>query len=265
MAPYCACPKCHWLVCFKIVKMVNFLWCDIYFHKRKNGEDQKITPFFRWGQLRLRCLGIKSGSSGVRDGTHVVSCSQTSPSSFPIASQSLVWLISHIWLFATPWTAAHQASLSFTISLSFLKLMSIKSVIPSNHLIICHPLLPLPSVFPSIRVFCSALALHITWLKYCSVSISFSNSGLISFRIDWFHLAVQGTLKNLLQPHNSKVSILQHPTFFMVQLSHPDMTTGKTIALTIQTFVSKLMSQLFNILSGFVIAVFPSSKCLFGA
>ena len=163
------------------------------------------------------------------------------------------------------WTVAYQAPLSSTVSWNLLKFMSLVSVMPSNYLILCFPLLLLPSVFPSIRVFCSALALHITWLKYCSFSISFSNSGLISFRIDWFHLAVQGTLKNLLQPHNSKVSVLQHPTFFMVQLSHPDMTTGKTIALTIQTFVSKLMDQLFNILSGFVIAFFPSSKCLFEA
>ena len=130
-----------------------------------------------------------------------------------------------------------------------------------------HPPSPAspPALFPSIRVSCSALALRITWPKYCNFSISFSNSGLISFRLDWFHLAVQGTLKNLFQPHNSKASILQHSTFFMVQLSHPDMTTGKTIALTIQTFVSKLMSQLFNTLSGFVTAFLPSSKCLFGA
>ena len=140
--------------------------------------------------------------------------------------------LSHVQLFATPWTAAHQASLSFTISRSLLKLMSIESVMPSNHLVLCHPLLP--SIFPSIRVFSSESALCIRWPKYWSFSISSSNeySALISFRIDCLDLlAVQGTLKSLLQHHSSKSSILQHSAFFMVQLSHPYMTTGKTIAL----------------------------------
>ena len=142
------------------------------------------------------------------------------------------------------WTVACQASLSFTISQSFLKLMSIESVMPSNHLILCHPLLLLPSIFPSIRVFSNELVLYIRWPKYWSFrfSISPSNdySGLISFRIDWFDpLAVQGTLKSLLQHHSSKASILQHSVFFRVQLSHPYMTTGKTIALTRQTFVGQ--------------------------
>ena len=166
-------------------------------------------------------------------------------------------VLSPVWLFATPWTAAQQASLSITNSQSLLKLMSIKLVMPSNHLILCHPLL-LPSIFPSIRVFSNKSVLHIRWPKYWgfSFSISPSNeySGLISFRIDLFDLlAVQGTLKNLLQHHNSKASILSHSTFFMVQLSHPYMT----IALTIQTFVQKVISLLFNMLSRFVIA-FPS-------
>ena len=142
---------------------------------------------------------------------------------------------------ATPWTAARQASLSFTISQSLLKLMSIESVIPSNHLIFCHPLL-LPSIFPSIRVFSNDSALCIRWPKYWSFSSSISPSneysGLISFRMDWFDLcAVQGTLKSLLQHHSSKASILWSSAFFIVQLSHPHMTTGKTIALTRQTFV----------------------------
>ena len=141
---------------------------------------------------------------------------------------------------ATPWTAAHQASLSFTISWSLLKLMSIKSVMPSNRLVPCHPRLLLPSVFPSIRVFSSESVLRIRWPKYWSFSFSISPSneysGLISFRIDWLELlAVQGTLKSLLQHHSSKASILRCSIFFIVQLSHPYMTTGKTIALTIQT------------------------------
>ena len=131
----------------------------------------------------------------------------------------------------TPWTAAHQASLSFTISRSFLKLMSIELVMPSNHLILCCPLLLLPSIFPSIRVFSSELVLHLRWPKYWSFNFSISPSneysGLISFRIDWFDvLAAQGTLKNLLQHHNLKASILQHSAFFIVQLSHLYMTAG---------------------------------------
>ena len=142
--------------------------------------------------------------------------------------------------------------------------MSIDSVMPTNHLILCHPLLLLPSIFPSIRVFSNESALHIRWPKYCSFSISSSNeySGLISFRIDWLDLlAVQGTLKSL-QHHSSKATILWHSAFFMVQISHPYMTTGKIIALTRRTFVGKVMSLLFNILSMFVIAFLPRSKCL---
>ena len=138
-------------------------------------------------------------------------------------------------LFATPWTAAHQASLSFTISWSLLKLMSIESVMPSNHLTLCCQLLLLPSIFPSIRIFSSELALCIRWTKYRSFSFSISPSsespGLISFSIDWFDfLAVQGALKNLLQHHSSKASILWLSAFFIVHLSHPYMTTGKAIA-----------------------------------
>jgi len=134
--------------------------------------------------------------------------------------------LSCVWLFATPWTAAHQASLSFTISQSWLKLTSIESVMPSKHLILFRSLLLLPSIFPSIRVFSSESALWIRWPKYWSFSFSISPSneysGLISFRMDWLDLlAVQGTLKSLLQHHSSKASILQHSAFFMVQLSHP--------------------------------------------
>ena len=152
-----------------------------------------------------------------------------------------------------------------TNSRSLLKLMSIELVMPSNHLILCRPLLLLTSIFPSIRIFSSELALHIKQPKYWSFSISPSNenSGLISFRIDWLDLlAVQGTLKSLLQHHSSKTSIFRHSAFFMTQFSHPYMTTGKTIALTKWTFVGKVMSLLFNTLSRFIIAFFPRSKHL---
>ena len=151
--------------------------------------------------------------------------------------------LSHIQLFATPWTAAHQAFLYFTVSQSLLRLRSIESMMPSNHLILCHPLLFLPSVFTSIRVFASESAPHIRWPKFCSFSFSISPSseysGLISFRIDWFGLlAVQGTVKSFLQHHNSKTPILWCSAFFTVGLSHLYMSTGKSIALTRQTFVS---------------------------
>ena len=166
--------------------------------------------------------------------------------------------LSHVWLFATQWIVAHQASLSFTNSRSLLKPTSIESVMPSNHLILCCPLLLLPSIFPSIRVFSKESVLCIRWPKYWSfsfnISISPSNeySGLISFRIDWFDLfSAQWTLKSLLQYHSSKASILQHLAFFTVQLSHPYMITGKTIALTRQTFVGKVMSLLSNMVFRF--------------
>ena len=169
--------------------------------------------------------------------------------------------LSRVQLFATPWTAAHWASLSFTISWSLLKFMSFESVMLFNHLILCHSLILLPSIFPSIRAFCNELALHIRWSKYWSFSISPSNeySGLTSFRIQFDLLAVQGTLKSLLQKHNLKASILRGSAFLMVQLSHLYMTNGETIALT---FVSKVMSRLFNTQSGFVIAFPAWSQCL---
>ena len=168
----------------------------------------------------------------------------------------------------TPWTATRQASLSITNSWSLLKLMSVESVMPSNHLILCCSLLFLPSIFPSIRVFSNESALHIRWPKYGSFSFSISPSneysGLISFRMDWLDLlAVQGTFKSLLQHHSSKESILQGSAFSIVQLSHPYMTTGKTIALTRWTFVGKVMSLLFNMLSRLVITFLPRSKRLF--
>jgi len=163
-----------------------------------------------------------------------------------------------------PWTASHQASLSITNSQSLLKLRSIESVMTSIHLILCHPLL-LSSIFLSIRVFSNELAVHIRWPKYWSFSISPSNehSGLISFRIDWLDLlAVQWILKNLLQHHSPKASILCCSALFMVWLLHPYVTTGKTIALTIQTFVGKVMSLLFNMLFRLVIRFLSRSKCL---
>ena len=169
---------------------------------------------------------------------------------------SSVYLLSHVPLFATQWTVARQASLSITNSWSLLKLMSIESVMSSNHLILCRPLLLLPSIFPSIR-----------WPKYWSFSFNTSPSneysGLISFRMDWLDLlAVQGTLKSLLQHHSSKASIIQWSAFFIVQFSHPYMITGKTIALTRLTFVGKVMSLLSNMLSRLVILFLPRSKHL---
>ena len=181
-------------------------------------------------------------------------------------------LLSHGWLFATPWTVACQASLPFTIFQSLLNLMSKLSCpfsqwLPSNHLILCCPLLLLPSIIPSVRVSSSESALGIRWPKYWSFSFSIISSskysGLISFRIDWFDLlAVQGALKSLLQHPSPKASFLWCSAFFMVQLSHLYMTTGKILALTIWIFVSKVMPLLFNTLSRFVLAFLPKSKRL---
>ena len=172
-----------------------------------------------------------------------------------------------VWLFATPWTSAHQASLSITNSWSLLKLMSIELVRPFNHLILCCPLLLLPSIFPSIRVFSKESVLWIRWPKYWSFSLSISPSneysGLIFFRMNLLDLlAVQGTLKSLLQHNSSKAAILQHLAFSIVQLSHPYMTTRKTIALTSWTFVGQVMSLLFDMLSRLAIAFLSRSKHL---
>ena len=204
---------------------------------------------------------------------------------------SPVQLLSCVRLFATPWTAACQASLSITNSHSLLKPMSIESVMPSNHLILCGCLLFSPSIFPSIRVFsdesvlvrwpkywsfsfsirwpkCWSFSFSIRWPKCWSFSFSISPSnehtGLLSFRMEWLDLlAVQGTLKNLLQHHSSKASVVRHAAFFTVQLSHPYMTTGKkNIALTRWTFVGKVISLLFNMLSRLVITFLPRSKHL---
>ena len=177
---------------------------------------------------------------------------------FTILQFSSFQLLSHVRLFATPWTTACQASLSISNSQSSPKPMSIESVMPSRHLILCRSLLFLPPILPSIRAFSNESTLHMRWPKYCSFSFSISPSnehtGLISFRMDWLDLlAVQGTLKSLLQHHSSKASILWRSAFFTVQISHPYVTTGKTIALTRWTFVGKVMSLLLNMLSRLVI------------
>ena len=179
----------------------------------------------------------------------------------------VVQLLSHVWLFATPQTAACQTSLSFSVSQTLFNLVSIESILPSNQLILCLPLLLLPSVSPSIRVFSNELALHIRWPKYWNFSFSISPSndysGLFPFRTDCFNLiALQGTHRSLLQHHSLKASILCLSAFLMVQLSHPYVTTGKTIALTVWTFVCRVMSLLSNMLSRFVIAFLPRSKHL---
>ena len=181
---------------------------------------------------------------------------------------SSVQSLSGVWLFANPWIGARQASLSITNSRSSLRLMSTESVMPSSHLILCRPLLLLPRIPPSIRVFSNVSILCMRWPNYWSFSFSISPSneypGLISFRMDWLDLLpVQGTLRSLLQHHSSKASILQCSAFFTVQLSYPYMTTGKTIALTRQTFVGKVTSLLLNMLSRLVITFLPRSKRLF--
>ena len=182
-------------------------------------------------------------------------------------SHPSVQVLSHVQLFVTPWTAAHQASLSITNFQSLLKLISIELVMPSNHLILCRPLLLLPSIFPSIRVFSNESILCIRWPKYQSFNFSISLSNeywrLISFRIDWFDLAVQGILKSLLQHHSLKAPILWCSAFFIVQLSHPYMTNRKTIALSRQTYVGKVMSLLFNMLFRSVSTFLPRNKFFF--
>ena len=184
----------------------------------------------------------------------------------PHGAFSSVQLLNCVQLFVTPWIVAHQASLSITNTWSLLKLMSIESVMPSNHLILSRPLLLPPSIFPSIRVFSNESVLRIKWPNYwSSKSISPSNeySGLLSFRVDCLDLlAVQGTLKSLLQHHRSKASIIWCLAFFILQFSHPCMTTGNTIALTRWTFVGKVISLLFNMLSRLVITLLPRSKHL---
>ena len=197
----------------------------------------------------------KSYTQTASDRFKRVDSTESSKSPEPVPSTFTSFqLLSRVRLFATPGIAARQASLSITNSQSWLKLMPMESVMPSSHLILCRPLLLLPPIPPSIRVFSNESTLLMRWPKYWSFSLSISPSnkhpGLISFRMDWLDLlAVQGTLKSLLQHHSSKASILRHSAFFTVQLSHPYMTTGKTIALTRRTLAGKVMSLLFNLLS----------------
>ena len=190
---------------------------------------------------------ISNGGSGRQNSEHA-----PIPRPHPLVQFSSVQPLSRVRLFSTPWTATCQASLFITNSWSLPKLMSIELVMTSNHLILCLPLLLLPSIFPSIRVFSNESVLPIRWPKYCSLSFSINPSneysGLISFRIDLFDLlAVQGTLQSLLEHHSSEESVLRCSAFFIGQLSHPYMTLGKTISLTRQTFAGKVMSLLFNI------------------
>ena len=229
----------------------------IYWHNFVVVYYLKI--FFWWFEM----WGV---SSPTRDWTHTPSIQSTvhrqgSPYYFFSSFKSL----SFVRLFVTPWIPAHQASLSITNSQSLPKLMSIKWVMPSSHLILCRPLLLLPPILPSFRLFSNESTFHMRWPKYWTFSFSISPSneysGLISFRMDWLDLlAVEGTLKSLLQHHSSKASILWRSVFFTVQLSHPYMTTGITIALTRRTFVGKVMSLLFNMLSRLVITFLLRSK-----
>ena len=212
-----------------------------------------------WSLLKLMSI------DSVMPSNHLILCHPflLLPSIFP--SISSVQSLSRVRFSATPWTAARQASLSITNSRSLPKPMSIELVMPSIHLIHCHPLLLLPSFFPSIRVFSNESALCFRWPKYWSFSVSISpsneHSGLISFRKDWLDLlAVQGALKSLLQHHSSKASIFLFSAFFIFLLSHPYMTIGKTIILTRRTFVGKVMSLLFNMLSGLVILFFQGTN-----
>ena len=217
-----------------------------------NNKRVCQMPLWRLNPMRLQLLvDLQQLLREFRVGWALCALGNLVGQIFPFSS---IQSLGHVRLSATPWTAACQASLSIINCQSLLKFMSIDSVMPFNHLILCHPLLFPPSIFPSNRIFSSESVLHITWPKYWSFSFSISPSneysGLISFKIDWLDLlAVQGTLKSLFQHHSLKASIFQHSAFFIVQLSHLYMTTGKNIALTRWTFVGKVMSLLFNMLS----------------
>ena len=236
--------------------------------------DYSLPGFYIHGIFQARILEwviitFSSRSSRARDWTWV-SCI--------VGTRFTIWTTrgvptidsvesSHVSLFVTPWTAAGQASLSSTNSQSLPKLMSIESVTTSNHLILCLSFLFLPSIFLSIRVFSNESTLHVRWPKYSSFSFNIrpskEHSGLISFRMEWLDLlAIQGTVKSLRQHHSSKASILWCSAFFIVQISHSYITTGKTIALTRQNFVVKVMTLVFNMLSRLVIIFLPMSKCL---
>ena len=236
------------------------MWYHLYVESRIWQKWTYLKNRKQTHGQRKQTYGYQRGKGGERDKLGVwVEHIHTQISS--------VQSLSRVRLFATPWIAACQASLSITISRSSLRLTAIESVMPSSHLILCRPLLLLPPIPPSIRVFSSESAFHMRWPKYWSFSFSIippkEHPGLISFRMDWLDLlAVQGTLKSLLQQHSSKASVLQHSAFFTVQLSHPYLTTGKTIALTRWTFVGKVMSLVLNMLSRLAITFLPRSKRL---
>ena len=238
----------HFVLCSYQKTVLSCVWlCD--------PLDCSPPDFSVYGILQARILEWVAISSSNYEDFHPIPSVQ-----FSSATPSCPTI-------CDPWTAAGQASLSITNTWSLLRLMSIESGMPSNHLILCHRLLLPPSIFPSIRIFSNESVLCIRWPEYQSISFSISPSneysGLISFRMNWLDLlAVHGTLKSLLQHHSSKASILRHSAFFIVQLSHPYMTTGKTIAWTRWTFVGKVMSLLFNTLSMLVMTFLPKSKHL---
>ena len=230
-------------------------------------EQQQHIKCWRNGSFHTLLAEMKNSTTTMKNSLSFCKAKHTLTTQPSTMYFSSIQFLGRVWLFATPWTAARQASLSITNSQSLLKLMSIKSVMPPNHLTLCHPLLLPPSIFPSIRVFSNESILLIRWPKYWSFSFNISPSneysGLICLRMDWLYLlADQGTLKSLLQHHSSRASILRCSTFFIVQLSHPYMTSGKTIALTRWTFVGKVMSLLFNMLSRLVITFLPRNKRL---
>ena len=276
----------YWLMSGIIMCLVEMskhilfsVWMKVYSQRIRmklnfclSKRNRTVLPFFadHFGFWRCMLFLVFAGLTQ-RDS---IGCDVTHPwdsrpfIGFTVSMSPLAWLqFSCVWLLVTPWIAARQASLSITNYWSLLILMSIESVMPSSYLILCHPLLLLPPIPPSIRVFSKESTLCMRWPKYWSFSFSISPSnehpGLISFRMDWFDLlAIQGTLKSLLQHHSSKASIFWRSAFFTVQLSHPHMTTGKSIALTRWIFVVKVMSLLFNMLSRLVISFLPGSKRL---
>uniref|UniRef100_A0A670HUA8 Immunoglobulin domain-containing protein n=1 Tax=Podarcis muralis TaxID=64176 RepID=A0A670HUA8_PODMU len=237
----------------------------LLFSKRENGPVTRLPE--AWDRLRV-LQNYSLQFSNVTDSDHGrYWCSSVNYYDLVVTTGEWTSSFSRVRLFVTPWTRGRQALLSSTASRSLVKLMLVASRTLSNHLVLCRPLLLVPSIFPNIRVFSRESSLLMRWPKYWSLSFricpSSEHSGLISFRMDRFDLlAVHGTLKSLLQHHNSKASILRRSAFFMVQLSLPYITTGKTIALTIRTFVGKVMSLLFKMLSRFVIACLPRSKHL---
>ena len=234
-----------WLTCATWALQQREEACDLPYHRPPgSGEIHNLILKVRWFYKREKRFWV--------DKINVTTLFHYIPLLKVSVQFSSVQSLSHVWLFATPWIAARQASLSITNSRSLLKLMLIELVMPSSHVILWRPLLLLPPIPPSIRVFSNESTLHMRWPKYWSFSFSISPSneypGLISFRMDWLDLlAVQGTLKSLLQHHSSKAPIFQRSAFFTVQFSHPYMTTGKNVAFTRRTFVGKVKSLLFNL------------------